>query len=100
MTTGQLMVWLLVGALAGSIIGRLVTFRKEGLGFWVNLAMGMVGAVLGGFLFRALGIDFGVLEMTVTLTDFVAACVGTLLCFLGAWGVNKKFPGKSQTPAD
>jgi uncharacterized membrane protein YeaQ/YmgE (transglycosylase-associated protein family) len=48
LTVGQFIVWLIVGSLAGTLTGRLVTFRKEGLGRWTNLGVGMVGALIGG----------------------------------------------------
>ena len=39
--------------LAGNLVGRLVTFKKEGLGRWTNLGVGMVGALIGGLIFQA-----------------------------------------------
>ena len=37
----QIVVWLIVGALAGSFAGMVVTFKKEGLGRWTNLGVGL-----------------------------------------------------------
>ena len=34
---GEIIVWLIIGALAGTLAGRLVTFTKRGFGFWVNI---------------------------------------------------------------
>ena len=50
-TIDQLIVWLLVGALAGSIVGMLVKRTKKGFGHIINLGIGLVGALIGGFLF-------------------------------------------------
>ena len=58
MTISKIIVWLIIGALAGTLAGRLVTFSKQGLGFWTNLGLGMLGAVVGGGLFWLLGIQF------------------------------------------
>ena len=48
----DLITWLAVGLLAGLIAAALV----GGIGLLGDIAVGMVGAVLGGWLFGALGI--------------------------------------------
>ena len=55
-TLQQFIVWLVVGALAGTLTGRLVTWRKEGLGRWTNLGVGMAGALIGGLIFKTFDI--------------------------------------------
>jgi uncharacterized membrane protein YeaQ/YmgE (transglycosylase-associated protein family) len=99
MIVGKIIVWLIVGALAGTLAGRLVTFRKEGLGWWTNLAIGMVGAVLGGFLFGIFGIDLGLGELKITFQDLIAAFIGSLLCVVCLWLVRRamKPKGESET---
>jgi len=84
MTIGKIIVWLIVGALAGTLTGRLVTLNKEGFGRWTNLAIGMAGALIGGYLFGLLGIDLGLGELKITFEDLISAFVGSLLC-VGAW---------------
>ena len=56
---GKIIVWLIIGALAGTLAGRLMTFSKRGFGVWANVGFGMVGAVVGGLIFRLLHIDLG-----------------------------------------
>jgi uncharacterized membrane protein YeaQ/YmgE (transglycosylase-associated protein family) len=89
MTVGDVVVWLIVGALAGTWAARLVTFSKAGLGRWTNLLVGMLGALVGGFLFNGLGIDLGLGELKVSFEDLLAAFVGSLLCIVGWWGLRK-----------
>jgi uncharacterized membrane protein YeaQ/YmgE (transglycosylase-associated protein family) len=48
MNLGQIIVWIIVGGFAGTLAGRAVTLKKEGLGRWTNLLIGMAGAVIGG----------------------------------------------------
>jgi uncharacterized membrane protein YeaQ/YmgE (transglycosylase-associated protein family) len=86
----KIIIWLVVGALAGTLAGRLVTFSKQGFGLWTNIGLGMLGALVGGFLFRLLGIDFGLGEIKVTLEDLISAFVGSLLCILGWWLIRKR----------
>jgi uncharacterized membrane protein YeaQ/YmgE (transglycosylase-associated protein family) len=81
---GPIIVWLIVGALAGTYVGRLVTFKKEGLGRWTNIGIGLVGALLGGGLFKVFHIDLGLGEIKITFEDLIAAFVGSIL-FVVLW---------------
>ena len=98
MTLGKILVWLIVGTLAGTLAGRLVTFSKKGLGFWTHVGLGMLGALVGGFLFGALRIDLGLGELKVTGEDLVAAFVGSLIC-LGVWALIRKYLAKREADA-
>jgi uncharacterized membrane protein YeaQ/YmgE (transglycosylase-associated protein family) len=91
---GPIIVWLIVGGLAGTLAGRLVTFKKEGLGRWTNVGVGLVGALIGGGLFKVFHIDLGLGEIKITFEDLIAAFVGSLLFvllwWLVAWYIGKK----------
>ena len=89
MNIGKLIAWLIVGALAGTLAGRLVTLSKEGLGRWTNIGVGLVGAVVGGFFFNLFGIDFGLGEITITFEDLIAAVIGSLLLLILWWLYEK-----------
>ena len=82
MNVGQIIVWIIVGGFAGTLAGRAVTFKKEGLGRWTNFLVGMIGAVIGGELFKLFRIDFGLGELKVTFEDLIAAFIGSLLVIL------------------
>jgi uncharacterized membrane protein YeaQ/YmgE (transglycosylase-associated protein family) len=45
--------WIILGLIAGFIGSRIVD--KQGQGFWLNIALGIVGALVGGFLFDLIG---------------------------------------------
>ena len=45
--------WVLLGLIAGFIGSKIV--NRTGQGVWLDIVLGIVGAVLGGFLFTALG---------------------------------------------
>jgi uncharacterized membrane protein YeaQ/YmgE (transglycosylase-associated protein family) len=96
MNIQTVIVWLIVGGLAGTLAGRLVTFSKEGLGRLTNLAVGMAGAVIGGGLFKVFNIDLGLGELKVTFEDLIAAFVGSLLCILAVWIIRKYRAKKKQ----
>lgn len=89
LTLGQFIVWLIVGSLAGTWAARLVTFKKEGLGRWTNLGVGMLGALIGGLVFRIFHIDLGLGDLKVTFEDLIAALAGSLLLVVVWWLVAK-----------
>jgi uncharacterized membrane protein YeaQ/YmgE (transglycosylase-associated protein family) len=57
MNTEQLIVTLIIGAVAGWLAGKLTL--GGGFGIIKNLILGIVGAVVGGWLFSLLGIKIG-----------------------------------------
>ena len=95
MNIGQIIVWIIVGGFAGTLAGRAVTFKKEGLGRWANLLVGMIGAVIGGELFKLFRIDFGLGELKVTFEDLIAAFLGSLLVIL-LWRTRRKVQSKKR----
>ncbi|MBX9453817.1 MAG: GlsB/YeaQ/YmgE family stress response membrane protein [Neoaquamicrobium sediminum] len=53
----SLIVFILIGAIAGWLAGQLV--KGYGFGLLGNIVVGIVGAFIAGFLFPALGISLG-----------------------------------------
>lgn len=92
---GPIIVWLIVGGLAGTLTGRLVTFKKEGLGRWTNLGVGLVGALIGGGLFKVFHIDLGLGQIKITFEDLIAAFLGSLL-FVFVWWLVSWYMGKKK----
>jgi len=45
--------WLLIGLISGYLASRIV--NKEGEGMFLDIVLGIVGAFIGGVIFRALG---------------------------------------------
>jgi len=96
LTVGQFIVWLVVGGLAGTLTGMLVTLKKEGLGRWTNLGVGMVGALIGGLLFQIFHINLRFGERKITFNDLISAFFGSLL-FVIIWWLAAKFRGRKKT---
>ena len=70
--TNSLIAWLVVGLIAGWIAGTVT--RGRGFGCIVNVILGLVGAVIGGWIFTKLGIPaWGFLG------SLAAAIVGAVL---------------------
>ena len=76
-----LIVWLIIGIIAGWLSGTLVT----GFGRWTNLGVGLVGAIIGGLIFSLFGIWPGLDAISVSLRDIVAAFIGSLIFLLLLW---------------
>ena len=81
----QFIVWLVIGLLAGSLAGLLVTRQRSGFGFLRNLGVGLVGALLGGLLFRLSDLFPRLEAIAVSLRDIVAAVIGSLIVLLAVW---------------
>jgi uncharacterized membrane protein YeaQ/YmgE (transglycosylase-associated protein family) len=97
MNIGQFIIWIIVGGFAGTLAGRVVTFKKEGLGRWVNLLVGMVGAAVGGAFFKLLRIDLGLGEFKVSFEDLIAAFLGSLLVIF-LWRIIVMLKARQGTP--
>ncbi|MEW6746214.1 MAG: GlsB/YeaQ/YmgE family stress response membrane protein [Planctomycetota bacterium] len=99
LTLPEFIVWLIVGALAGSAIGAAVTRRKKGFGPVGNLGLGMAGALIGTLLFQLFGIDLGLSDVAVKLSDFIAAVLGSILLLVGMWVFRNVKRVKPAPPA-
>jgi uncharacterized membrane protein YeaQ/YmgE (transglycosylase-associated protein family) len=81
----QLIVWIVVGLLGGCLAGALMTRARGGFGLLRNLALGLVGALVGGLLFRVFGIWPGLDRIAISLRDVIAAFVGSLVVLAALW---------------
>ncbi|PYC25713.1 GlsB/YeaQ/YmgE family stress response membrane protein [Pseudomonas alcaligenes] len=69
----NLILFLIIGAVAGWIAGKLL--RGGGFGLIGNLVVGIVGAVIGGHLFSYLGVSAG----GGLIGSLVTAVIGALV---------------------
>ena len=90
----QLIVWIIVGLLGGSVAGLIIRRERSGFGVWRNLGLGLVGALVGGWLFWLLGIFSGLDSVRVSLRDVVAAIIGSFLV-VGALGLWQRWKGSA-----
>jgi uncharacterized membrane protein YeaQ/YmgE (transglycosylase-associated protein family) len=66
--------WIILGLIAGFIGSKIVD--KQGQGFWVNIALGIVGALVGGFLFDLVG-SSGVTGLNIW--SMIVAIIGSVV---------------------
>ena len=55
-TLAQVIVWIVVGLIGGSLAGIMMTFERRGFGLGWNVVVGLAGALVGGVLFRLFGL--------------------------------------------
>ncbi|MCL4767326.1 MAG: GlsB/YeaQ/YmgE family stress response membrane protein [Hyphomicrobiaceae bacterium] len=84
-TLAHIVVWLIIGLIGGTLAGMLVKRERAGFGFWTNLGVGLVGALVGGLLFRLFDLLPALNQVAISLRDVVSAFVGSLLFLLGWW---------------
>ena len=66
--------WIILGLIAGFIASRIV--NKSGEGFLVDILLGVVGAVVGGFLFTL----FGAAPVTgLNIYSIIVAVIGAIV---------------------
>ena len=66
--------WIVLGLIAGFIASKIV--NKSGQGFFMDIVLGIVGAIVGGVIFSALGIG-GVTGFN--LYSMVVAVIGAII---------------------
>ena len=74
----NLLIFLLIGALAGWLAG--LVMKGRGLGVLGNIIVGVIGAFLGGWLLPMLGVSFGG-NIGLFITAFIGAVI--LLAIVG-----------------
>ena len=98
-SVGDIVAWLVVGALAGSLAGMLVTRTKKGFGRMKNIGLGLLGAVLGGGFINLFKIDFGLGEVRITFEEVVAAFVCSLILVIVVWWLKRSRKAKKDKAA-
>lgn len=72
----RLLLWLVIGALAGWFAGRIV--KGSGFGLLGDIVVGVIGAFIGGWLFGALGIFI----FSPIVGSLLSATVGAVILLL------------------
>jgi uncharacterized membrane protein YeaQ/YmgE (transglycosylase-associated protein family) len=69
--------WIILGLIAGFIGSKIV--NKQGQGFWLDIALGIIGALVGGFLFSL----FGATGVTgLNIWSMIVAIIGSVVVLL------------------
>jgi uncharacterized membrane protein YeaQ/YmgE (transglycosylase-associated protein family) len=76
--------WIVLGLIAGFIASKIV--NKEGQGIFLDIVLGIVGAVIGGFIFNL----FGASAATgLNLYSLLVAVVGAIIVLFAYHAVRR-----------
>lgn len=67
--------WIIIGVIAGWITGKLM--KGSGYGFFMDMVVGLVGALIGGFIASRLG--FGGVNQHGMFVGIIIAVIGAVL---------------------
>lgn len=70
-----LVAWIIIGVVAGWLTGKLM--KGAGFGFFMDMVVGLVGALVGGFLSSHLG--FGGIGSHGLIVSIIIAVLGAIL---------------------
>lgn len=70
-----LIAWIIIGVIAGWLTGKLM--KGSGFGFFMDMVVGLVGALVGGFLASHLG--FGGESQHGLIMSIIIATIGAVI---------------------
>jgi uncharacterized membrane protein YeaQ/YmgE (transglycosylase-associated protein family) len=80
MDTGHgFIAWIIIGVIAGWLTGKLM--KGSGYGFWMDMIVGLIGAVVGGFISSHLG-GGGINQHGMVMSIIIATIGAILLTWL------------------
>jgi uncharacterized membrane protein YeaQ/YmgE (transglycosylase-associated protein family) len=71
--------WIIIGVIAGWLTGKIM--KGSGFGFFVDMIVGIIGAMIGGFISYHLGMG-GVREHGLIVSIFIAVLGAILLTWI------------------
>jgi uncharacterized membrane protein YeaQ/YmgE (transglycosylase-associated protein family) len=71
--------WIIIGVIAGWLTGKIM--KGSGFGFFVDMIVGLIGALVGGFISSHLGLG-GVGEHGLIISIAIAVVGAVILTFL------------------
>lgn len=78
--------WIIIGAVAGWI-ASMVTGNSREMGAGMNILVGVIGGLVGGFVMNLMG---GIGMTGFNLWSLVVACVGAIILLLVVNAVRRK----------
>ena len=71
----SIIAWIIIGGIAGWLAGKVVRGRKGGFGLIGDIVVGIVGAVIAGWLLPFLGVHLGVGIVGEIIDAFIGAVI-------------------------
>jgi uncharacterized membrane protein YeaQ/YmgE (transglycosylase-associated protein family) len=99
LSASQILTWIIVGVIGGTLAGYAITWKRGGLGWWRNLFVGLAGAIVGGLVFWTFGILKELDAVSVSLRDIIAAVAGSLIVLVAVWLWQRFAPHRAADDA-
>ncbi len=77
MDASEILIWIIVGAIAGWLAGLVI--RGAGFGLIGDIIVGIVGAFIAGWLFPRIGVQLGTGFVRAVIDAFIGAVILLLL---------------------
>lgn len=78
-----LVIWLVIGAIAGWLAGLVVS--GTGFGIVGDIIIGIIGSIVAGFLFPRLGVDLG----GGAIATIIASAIGAIVLLVIAKAIRR-----------
>jgi uncharacterized membrane protein YeaQ/YmgE (transglycosylase-associated protein family) len=69
----DILIWLVVGAIAGWLAGQFI--KGGGFGLIGDIVVGIIGSVIAGYLLPRIGIHLGAGFIRSVISSFIGACL-------------------------
>lgn len=79
----QIVTWLIIGLIAGFLAGALIRGRRYG--FITSIIVGLIGALVGGFLFTVFRVQVPAAlagGLTIRFIDIIVSFIGAVIVLL------------------
>ena len=83
-TRDEIVAWVIMGLLVGSLAGMFTSLKPSGLGKVGRLLLGLAGALLGGLAVHATRINFGWGPVLIRYEELLFSLVGAVLLIIVA----------------
>jgi uncharacterized membrane protein YeaQ/YmgE (transglycosylase-associated protein family) len=77
--TLQLLVWIIIGAVAGTLTSMIFYRRSGPIADLSTLGLGLMGALVGRILFDIFRVTLSMPALIISVDDLVAAIIGSLI---------------------
>lgn len=93
-TFDEIVAWVIMGILVGACASLLTVLRTSAAQRFITLALGLVGAFVGGILAHVAQLDFGMGPVLIRYEDLLLSLVGGLLLIVAVKLVAARRRGK------
>ena len=89
-TRDEIVAWVIMGILVGGLAGTFSAYGTSGVGRFVNLIFGLIGAFIGGVLASLTQLDFGWGPVLIRYEELLLSFVGAAVIVLFARWLRRR----------